>query len=100
MNDKNPIDISQLINSERYQKVLEEISSTIDQRVQDNPFSEPLLCSSIGDNEALQLLEKETQQNQEQFKDLYQIYQEIIEDTLYTPNSQLVPDNVSLAKTN
>ncbi|KAK8838726.1 hypothetical protein M9Y10_032765 [Tritrichomonas musculus] len=90
MTDKNQIDISQLINSERYQKVLEEISSTIDQRVQDNPFSEPLLCSSIGDNEALQLLEKETQQNQEQFNDLYQIYQEIIEDTLYT-QLELIP---------
>lgn len=90
MSEKNTIDISQLINSERYQKVLEEISSTIDQRVQDNPFSEPLLCSSIGDNEALQLLEAETQKNQEQFNDLYQIYQEIIEDTLYT-QLELIP---------
>lgn len=90
MSDKNVIDISQLINSERYQKVLEEISSTIDQRIQDNPYSEPLLCSSIGDNEALQLLDQETQKNQEQFNDLYQIYQEIIEDTLYT-QLELIP---------
>ena len=33
---------------------------------------------------------KETQQNQEQFNDLYQIYQEIIEDTLYT-QLELIP---------
>ena len=84
------IDLSQLINSDRYKKVLEEVSATIDRTVSANPFSEPLLCSSIGDNEALQLLEKETRENQNQFSDLFQIYQEIIEDTLYT-QLELIP---------
>ncbi|OHS93285.1 hypothetical protein TRFO_11900 [Tritrichomonas foetus] len=86
----NQVDLSRLINSDRYQKVLEEVSSTIDRTVSSNPFSEPLLVASIGDSEALQLLEKEIQQNQNQFNDLYQIYQEIIEDTLYS-QLELIP---------
>lgn len=90
MNASDPIEISDLINSERYQKVLEEIGSLMDQAVQEHPYSEPLLCSSIGDNEALQLLEKENQHNQDQFNDLYQIYQEIIEHTLYS-QLELIP---------
>jgi chromosome segregation ATPase len=47
------------------------------------PYVEPQLISFIEDSVALQLLGREKQSNQGQFEDLYQIYQEIIEDVLY-----------------
>jgi hypothetical protein len=75
-------DLASLIASDRYQKVLREVSETIDNTVQGMPYTEPQLCSFIEDSVARQLLERETDSNQVQFDDLYQIYQEIIEDVL------------------
>lgn len=75
--------IVSLINSDRYKKVIQEISEAIDTSVQSIPFVEPQLCSFIEDAVARQLLEKETENNQEIFNDVFQIYQEIIEDVLF-----------------
>lgn len=75
--------IAPLINSERYNKVIQEISDAIDSSIQSIPFVEPQLCAFIEDAVARQLLDKETEANQEIFSDVFQIYQEIIEDVLF-----------------
>lgn len=77
------VNITELVESERFKKALNEISIAIDNSVESMPFVEPQLAAYIEDSVALQLLQKETQQNQVQYNELYQIYQEIIEDVLY-----------------
>jgi hypothetical protein len=74
--------ISDLIDSDRYQKVLEEISRAIDSAVQSTPYDEPQLCQNLEDAVARPLLEKETESNEEKFNEVFQVYQEIIEDVL------------------
>jgi hypothetical protein len=76
--------ISDLIESERYQKVLKEISEAIDSAVQSTPYDEPQLSQNLEDAVARPLLEKEIKSNQETSNGLSQVYREIIEDVLYS----------------
>jgi hypothetical protein len=78
------VQIEDLVNSERYKKVLEEISQAIDAAVHSTPYDEPLLCQALDDSVARPLLDREVESNQARFQDLYEIYQEIIEDVLYS----------------
>ena len=71
-----------LVNSEKYQKVIQEISDAIDSSVQSIPFVEPQLCAFLEDSVAMQLLEKETENNAAEFEEVVQIYRSIIEDVL------------------
>ena len=74
--------IAHFVNSDRYTKALQEINDAIDNSVQSIPFVEPQLCAFIEDSVAMELLEKETENNQVQFEELIQIYRDIIEDVL------------------
>jgi hypothetical protein len=78
------VQIEDLVNSERYKRVLDEISQAIDNAVRSTPYDEPLLCQALDDSVARPLLDREVESNQARFQDLYQIYQEIIEDVLYS----------------
>lgn len=74
--------IAHLIDSDKYQKVLQEISEAIDNSVQSIPFVEPQLCQFIEDSVAMQLLETETDNNTAAFDEVLEIYRSIIEDVL------------------
>lgn len=74
--------IAHLVDSDKYQKVIQEISDAIDNSVQSIPFVEPQLCSFIEDSVAMQLLETETENNAAELDEVVGIYRSIIEDVL------------------
>ena len=74
--------IAHLINSDKYQRALQEISDAIDNSVQSIPFVEPQLCQFLEDSVAMQLLEKETENNAAELDEVVAIYKSIIEDVL------------------
>jgi chromosome segregation ATPase len=76
--------LADLISSERYRKALEEVSQAIDGAVNSTPYDEPQLCQALEDSVARPLLDREVESSQERFQDLFQIYQEIVEDVLYS----------------
>jgi hypothetical protein len=78
------LQIADLVRSARYRKTLEEVSQAIDGAVTSTPYDEPLLCQAIEDSVARPLLDREVESSQERYQDLYQIYQEIVEDVLYS----------------
>lgn len=76
------LEISKLVDSERYNLAVQEIADAIDSQIQGVPFVEPQLCTFIDDETAKKLLEKETNTNTEQWNILENIYHEIIEEVL------------------
>ena len=78
------MDLEELLTSNRYKKSISEIAETIDDSIKKVPFVEPRLFTFLDESIARKLLEEEITRNEKLMNDLQQIYQEIIEDVLYS----------------